>query len=68
MMSLAIILAAIFVIFGFALLPDEAYTDVPSDYCYDQKMEGYICLRCILEVLNKIPYFSLSRSNYTSIS
>jgi uncharacterized lipoprotein YehR (DUF1307 family) len=43
MMSLAIILTAIFVIFGFALLPDDAYTDMPGNFCYNQDMEGYIC-------------------------
>ena len=42
-MSLAVLSSIALLILGVLLVPDDAFTDVPNDYCYDQAMEGYVC-------------------------
>ena len=42
-MNVAILCTLAILVFGMLLIPDDAYTDVPNLYCYDEDMEGYIC-------------------------
>lgn len=41
-MNLTILFFATAIIFGFMLLPDNAYSD-SHEYCYDEDQEGYVC-------------------------
>ena len=39
-MSLAVLSSIALLVLGVLLVPDDAFTDVPNDYCYDQAIEG----------------------------
>jgi hypothetical protein len=67
-MSLVIHKFTVLVIFGLTLISGDVYTNVSNDIVMIKRWKVTFALARILEVLNKISYFSLSRSNYTSIS
>ena len=64
-MGLAILSGLAILVLGVLLVPDDAYTDINGDYCYNQDMEGYICFetRNACEAEQSSDMMSISQCN-----